>query len=620
VKSTVRLTPTISFLLVLAAATPLRAQEPASIPAERLRPAMDREGLIDVEWGGVGEHLDYDLGLWMGYALNPLVVYRRDDDGRMERVGSLIGHRVGASLVGGVALFEWVKLGLELPLVLYQGRGGPVDPADVALGDLSAIGVGDLQLRPKIRILRAEDQFVDLAIMPTVSVPTGFPQDNYLGEGSITVAPELALSRAFGAMRLAGNLGYRWRPETTLASLTVGQELFYRLGFGFRLEELTALPLELAATLNGATAATSPFQDLNESPLELMGGVTYDVWGPLQVFGGAGAGLAAGYATPDLRVFAGVRFSPRVRDRDGDGVTDDLDLCPDQPEDVDGFRDTDGCPDPDNDKDGVLDAEDRCPTTPGEAESYGCPSDDLDGDGIPNDDDACPEEPGARVFEGCPDTDGDGVPDREDDCPEVAGPADNKGCPVEVIDSDADGIPDEDDACPKISGVAEHQGCPDSDGDGIPDNTDQCPLERETVNQIEDEDGCPDEVRRTVKVVKRQIEIGDKVYFDVDKARIQRRSYKLLTQVADVLKENPHIELVRIEGHTDDQGPDDYNLKLSQRRADAVRDFLMKKGVEGERLVAVGFGETQPVADNETRDGREQNRRVEFEIARIAGE
>jgi len=638
-------TPLLITLLACAVTAPLNAQEPASFPVERLRPAMDREGILDVEWGGLSEHLSYDIALWGTYTLNPLVLYRRGDDGSLERVGSLVGHRVGASLVGGVSLFEWVKLGLEVPLVLYQGRGQPPDPRDASVGDLSAVGIGDINFRPKIRLLRSDQQAVDLAIIPTIGIPTGFPRGAYMGEQSVTVAPELALSRAFGGARLAGNLGYRWRPETSFANLTVGQELFYRLGFAFRMHEAAALPLELGASLNGATAVNAPFQDVNRNPLELMGGVSYDVWGPLQLFGGAGFGLSAGYGTPDLRAFAGLRFAPRTRDRDGDGISDDLDLCPDEPEDLDGFRDKDGCPDPDNDKDDVLDEKDRCPMTPGQVEAHGCPSDDRDGDGVLNDDDACPDEPGPRMLEGCPDRDGDGIADGVDACPDKPGPAHNQGCPRDdqdddgipdgadacpeeagppalegCPDRDGDGIPDKDDACPDIAGPANFQGCPDSDGDGIPDNGDKCPLERETVNGIDDEDGCPDAVKRTVKVVKRNIEIGDKVYFDTNKATIKKKSHQLLRQVADILKENPHIELVRIEGHTDSQASDAYNLKLSQRRADAVRRFLTKQGVEAKRIEAEGFGESKPVADNTTRDGREQNRRVEFKIARIAGE
>jgi len=631
-------------LLIAALETGALAQEPGTFPGERLRPAMDREGLIDVEWGGLSEHLSYDAALWGNYALNPLVLYRRDADGSLTRVGSLIGHRFDASAVGSLSLFGWVKLGVEMPVVLYQGRGAPISPSDATLGALNAAGIGDLQLRAKVRLLRAEDHFVDLALMPTLTLPTGFPGRSYMGESSVTLSPELAISRAIGGARLAGNLGYRIRPTTSFASLSVGQEIYYRAGVGFRFDEVVALPLELDVTINGATAALAPFQSLNQNPLELLGGVAYDVWGPLQIFGGAGAGLAAGYATPDLRVFAGIRFAPRFHDRDGDGLGDSEDKCPAEPEDKDGFEDSDGCPDLDNDADGVPDTQDRCPIVVGVPEEQGCPVGDRDGDGVVDKDDVCPEQAGPAVLKGCPDKDGDGVADREDKCPDEPGIPENDGCPRPdrdqdgipdsadacpdeagppalngCPDQDGDGITDKEDLCPGQAGPAMFKGCPDTDKDGIPDNLDKCVNEPETINGIDDEDGCPDRGRAQVTVTSEKIEISDKVYFDTDKATIKPRSFKLLDQVALILKAHAEIELVRIEGHTDSQASDEYNLKLSQDRADAVKAYLVQKGVGVERLEAIGFGETKPVATNDTPAGREKNRRVEFHIVKLAG-
>ncbi len=616
-----------------------QAQETGSFPAERLRPAMDREGLIDVEWGGLPGHLEYDLALWGGYALNPLVLYRRDDAGNLQRVGSLVGHRVGASLVGAISLFEWVELGVELPLVLYQGRGGEFEPDDASLDQLDALGIGDLALRPKIRVLRTADQHLDLAFIPALTLPSGYPRGAYLGEESFTFAPELVLSRAFGPARLAANLGYRWRPDTRFVDLDVGPELFWRAGFGFDLREVSSYPILLAASINGATAATAPFSAVNRSPLELMTGVTYDLLPALQVFGGAGFGLSAGYATPDLRVFAGVRWSPRFFDRDGDGVGDAEDRCPSDPEDRDGFEDADGCPDLDNDKDTVADTRDRCPDVAGDPAEHGCPPGDRDGDGVVDEEDSCPDQRGVPSLQGCPDRDGDGVGDAEDACPDEPGLAEHQGCPLRdrdgdgltddqdacpdqpgpavfkgCPDRDGDGVPDSDDPCPEVPGPRIFKGCPDTDGDGIPDSTDQCPLEPETINGINDDDGCPDKGRPKVTVTSKSIEIGDKVYFDVDKATIKKRSHSLLKQVALTLKANPQIEKISIEGHTDAQGPADYNRELSQSRAEAVRDFLIAEGMEAERLTAKGFGEDKPVASNKTVRGRVKNRRVEFNI------
>jgi len=277
-------------------------------------------------------------------------------------------------------------------------------------------------------------------------------------------------------------------------------------------------------------------------------------------------------------------------DTDGDGINDDLDQCINDPEDKDGFEDEDGCPEEDNDGDGILDADDKCPNVAGVAQNNGCPDNDLDSDGILNDDDKCPEEAEDKDnFE-----DEDGCPDPDNDQDGVLDP--NDKCPTEA--EDKDGFEDED-GCPD----------PDNDGDGILDVDDECPNEAETKNGKDDEDGCPDLVR----VVGDQIKILEKVYFATGKAKILKKSNELLEQVAGVIKSKPDMK-VRVEGHTDDVGKDAKNMKLSQKRADSVKDFLIKEGVLEAALVAEGKGETTPIADNSTKEGKAQNRRVEFHI------
>ena len=277
-------------------------------------------------------------------------------------------------------------------------------------------------------------------------------------------------------------------------------------------------------------------------------------------------------------------------DKDGDGILDPDDKCIDDPEDKDGYEDADGCPDKDNDGDGVLDVDDKCPDVAGIPEKQGCPNDDNDGDGIKNTDDKCPEE--AEDFDEFEDADG---------CPDA--------------DNDQDGVLDADDKCPTekedTDGFEDMDGCPDldNDQDGIPDATDQCPNEAETKNGKDDEDGCPDLVR----IVGDQIKISDKVYFATNKDKILDKSFDMLKEVASVIKSKPDMK-VRVEGHTDDVGRDAKNLKLSQRRAESVQKFLVDEGVGAERLTAEGLGETKPIADNKTEEGRAENRRVEFHI------
>lgn len=309
---------------------------------------------------------------------------------------------------------------------------------------------------------------------------------------------------------------------------------------------------------------------------------------------------------------------PLVQDRDGDGVPDDEDRCPDQP----GKPELQGCPD--RDGDGIHDGVDQCPDAPedkdGVEDEDGCPeNEDRDGDSLIDPEDACPDDPGPIEHQGCPDTDGDGLHDHEDECPKLAGPKENKGCPPG--DLDGDGVLDDADQCPKTpedpDGFEDEDGCPDpdNDADGIVDAEDRCPLQPENMNGHLDGDGCPD-VKLELVEVKRdtgKIEIRQKVYFATGKARIRERSHELLNQVATALETNPDLR-VMVEGHTDSVGSSSTNLRLSQRRADAVRDYLIGRGIEPDRLTAVGFGEEKPIDTNRTKRGRENNRRVEFTI------
>ncbi|MBI5498278.1 MAG: OmpA family protein [Deltaproteobacteria bacterium] len=302
-------------------------------------------------------------------------------------------------------------------------------------------------------------------------------------------------------------------------------------------------------------------------------------------------------------------------DQDGDGLTDDIDQCPTEPEDKDGFQDEDGCPEPDNDRDTVLDPEDNCPNVAGPPKNRGCPVTDRDGDGVPDDSDECPDEPGPKERKGCParDTDNDGLLDEVDQCPsdpeDVDGFQDEDGCPDP--DNDKDGLVDGVDNCPNDAGPASNNGCPvtDRDGDGILDDQDRCPDEP----GIPEEQGCPKKYTLIV-VTQEKIEIKQQVHFAKNKAKILPDSFELLAQVADAIK-SAKLKKILIEGHTDSDGPDARNLRLSQSRADAVREHLIKKGgVGSDVLESIGFGETRPIASNKTAKGKALNRRVEFKI------
>jgi len=241
---------------------------------------------------------------------------------------------------------------------------------------------------------------------------------------------------------------------------------------------------------------------------------------------------------------------------------------------------------------------------------------DSDNDGIPDDKDKCPKEAGPKENNGCPDkdSDGDGVIDRKDKCPEKAGPPERDGCPEE--DKDNDGIVDEKDKCPDEpedkDKFEDEDGCPDPDNDkdGVPDETDKCPNEAETKNGYQDDDGCPDEVPAPVKkftgVVKG-------INFRRNSADIKPSSFPLLKEAVGVFKEYPTLR-VEISGHTSDEGKRDFNMKLSRKRAEAVKLFLVSAGIDEKRIGTVGYGPDKPIADNETKDGKEKNRRIEFRL------
>ena len=308
--------------------------------------------------------------------------------------------------------------------------------------------------------------------------------------------------------------------------------------------------------------------------------------------------------------------TPADADYDGDGIKGDDDKCVDEAEDFDKFEDTDGCPDKDNDKDGIEDDKDQCRDSAEDKDAIqdedGCPETDADKDGVLDEKDKCPLVPGTAANNGCVDgdKDGDGVPDRIDACITVKGPAENKGCPD--ADTDEDGTVDRIDECKTEKGPASRKGCPwpDTDKDGVADNFDNC------INEAgpADNQGCPVVVKQLVVITTEKLVIKDKVYFDTDKATIQARSNKMLDQIVSILQAHGEITLVQVEGHTDNTGDAEHNRVLSTDRAKSVVDYLIKHGVVAERLKPMGFGPDRPADDNATPKGKENNRRVEFNI------
>lgn len=299
---------------------------------------------------------------------------------------------------------------------------------------------------------------------------------------------------------------------------------------------------------------------------------------------------------------AGLTYSfGSKKDADNDGVSDSKDKCPDTPANV--AVDKNGCPQ-DRDKDGIADYLDTCPDVAGTAMMNGCP--DRDNDGVADSEDRCPDTKGTVALKGCPDADGDGVADLDDKCANTKSgtQVDATGCP---LDSDKDGVMNDTDRCPDVAGPASLKGCPDSDGDGVADIDDRCPNVKGTmVNK-----GCPEIAKQDVVRINY---IGSKLFFETGSDKLKVASLTLLDELVKILNKYDAASLA-IEGHTDSDGSDAFNQTLSQKRTDAVRTYLLSKGISGSRLTATGFGETKPIADNKTSLGKAKNRRVELKTA-----
>ncbi len=258
----------------------------------------------------------------------------------------------------------------------------------------------------------------------------------------------------------------------------------------------------------------------------------------------------------------------------------------------------------DSDGDGVYDRQDACPMVAGLKSFKGCP--DADGDGIKDSDDKCPNTAGLITMNGCPDSDGDGIADKDDMCPNSRGTKSNKGCP----DTDGDGVIDKNDKCASIAGPIENAGCPwpDTDGDGILDKDDKCP----SIAGVPSERGCPEKI-----ITKKATEViafsAKSILFNPGRTSFKRGVTAKLNAIVSIMNKFPKAKF-SIEGHTDSSGRASSNLKLSSRRASAVKNYFIKKGISSKRLQSKGFGERFPIVSNKTRAGRTKNRRVEVKV------
>jgi outer membrane protein OmpA-like peptidoglycan-associated protein len=638
-------------------------EQDSSFSVNLFEPAPGPDNFFSVEGPEVGDDLMPSVGLLFYYQHRPFVLLNCDADnncgddiegGPEARTINLVENLMVAELNASFTFLKRFQVGLALPLTIWQhGEGYLIVPDTMGGGyrewleagdPYDAYGVlGDLRLHLKARILgteRADGAMLSVAVIPALPLSSWIGYgEGYSGDGMLSItAPRILFGYRFGALRTAANVGVKWRETSELFSAQVGHQLTYGAGLGY-----SVIPeVELLAEVYGAKGLVSDnFTDLDTAPLLFMGGARFHA-GDFTFNLAGGGGILSGVGVPQFQVLGGAIWAPREEydpdavvfpdwDRDGDGIPNDVDKCPDESEDFDGFEDEDGCPDLDNDKDGVPDGYDSCPNEAEDKDGFqdedGCPEPDNDEDGICDPwvseqglleqyaevctgTDLCPNEAedkdGFQDDDGCPDpdNDGDGMCDPWvtekgllDRYKDVCQGADQ--CPDHA--EDKDGFED-DDGCPDL----------DNDNDGIPDVDDKCPDEPETLNGFQDDDGCPDKGPALVIVTEDKIQLMQQVQFKTNSDQIiGQRSFDILDIVARILAGNPVLR-VSIEGHTDDKGRADHNRDLSRRRAESVRTYLAGKGIAAARMDTVGHGPDKPIDTNKTKKGREANRRVEF--------
>jgi outer membrane protein OmpA-like peptidoglycan-associated protein len=462
---------------------PAHAQE---VDAERFKPAATHDGFVNAEGSAVRSEDDrWELALFANYARGSVLVVDANGDLR----SSFVENRVGFDLMTSLTVIGPFAIGFDLPL--FAPQTGDADP--------SAGGIGDLRIVPKVRFLDDRES-VGLAIAAELRAPTH--AGDFAGGSRIPVVwPKLILDHRFWGtgFRIGVNAGVLIREITTFANIEAASEFTYAAAMGYRFGGPDGIA-ELGVEFNGGVGLAAT--DREEVPLE---GTLYFKIDPdeeWQLSGGPGLGLLPGFGVPTFRFFFGVRYAPTSHDKDGDGIPDEDDKCPDTAEDKDGDQDLDGCPE-----------EDR-----------------------------------------------------------------------------------------------------DEDSDGVPDFDDDCPDQKETINGIDDDDGCPD--GGPAKVIYRdgKLEILENVVFETGSANIDPQSHSILDQVALTMKANKNVKKVRVEGHTDDTGTHEVNMRLSQQRAESVRRHLIARGVSPQRLSAEGFGPDKPLDDDTTPEARKKNRRVEFHV------
>ncbi len=496
--------------LALTSVVPSAVAAQERFNSNRFQPAPTIEDGFATQLPDTLGHLRFSVQLLLDYANDPVVVASRATG---ERAGEVVGDSLFFHMYAALGLWDFLEIWAGLPVAAYMngdgtGGGGLADASP------SSVGLGQPQLGVSARVLGRKQEGFQLGLNAALGLPVG-TTDAYAADDGVT-ARGWVNAAYYASVVPVASVGVAYRPSSDFENVEVGSELFYNVGLHIPL-------LQRSLRLIGEVYGTTNLRGGNlfsrtETPLELLGGAKYTLPFGLQVGGAAAMGLTRAVGSPGYRILLTVGYAPPrpadaapaevadappapppPADRDGDGIPDIVDACPDEPEDFDGFEDEDGCPDPDNDQDGFLDADDQCPNEP------------------------------------------------------------------------------------------------------------------ETYNNFQDDDGCPDEAPEII-IESGEVVMPEPIKFAFDSDVILPQSYAALRRVVQVLDEHPEISVLSIEGHTSDEGSPPYNKALSERRAGAVVEWLVKNGAARSRLRSDGFGVSRPLVPNNSEENRKINRRVEFII------
>lgn len=505
------------------------------------------------------------LGIVGDWGHRPLVIY----DASGNAVSAPISSQLYLHLGGSVVAADRLRLAFNLPvLAVNTGDAGRV--GGVLYSDGTGAAIGDLRLSADVRLLGEYGDAFTTAVGLQVHLPTG-SRDAYASDGKVRLVPHWLVAGDIGSFTYAALIGINGRfLGDNFAGTPFGSEFVFAASAGVRVLDKRVVVGPEFWTSTVISDSGNGFFKQATTPAELIVGA-HARPGDVQFGAGFGPGVTRGLGTPDWRLLASVAWVPEpqkpivpVTDRDGDGVADAVDACPDTPGERSDDPKLNGCPKPK----------------------------DRDNDGIIDDNDACPDEPGVSSND-----------------PKL------NGCP-RPQDRDRDTILDKDDACPDEPGVPsddpKKNGCPrpkDTDGDGITDDLDACVNEPGPANDDPKKNGCPLAV-----VAEGEVKILERIEFDTNRATLRPGSDNVLKAVAEILEQHKDIKRIQVQGHTDNRGAKDYNKALSEKRAAAVKKWLVAAGIDVKRLESKGLGQEQPIDSNETESGRQINRRVQFII------